>query len=255
MTITQALIVFPLVFLAGLVDAIAGGGGLISLPAYYMAGIPMHFAIGTNKTSAAIGTALTTYRFIKKGYIPWKLGLISTFCGLIGSFIGANIALQLDRDIFMKIMLAVVPVTAFILLTKGDFAAKREERPERTQAVMCFFIALFLGVYDGFYGPGMGTFLMILLTGWVHLDIQRANGICKAINMATNLAALFVYLTGGKVMLLLGLSAGVFGLCGNYVGSRFFERGNVRFIKAIMITVLTIFFVKLVVDVGVFGSF
>lgn len=245
----QLFIVCPLVFLAGLVDAIAGGGGLISLPAYYMAGVPIHFAIGTNKTSAAIGTALTTFRYVKKGYVPLKPGMVSVLFGLVGSYIGANIALSLDKEIFMKIMLVVVPVTAVILLTKGNFSVRRTPHSEGKTLMLCALIAFALGIYDGFYGPGMGTFLMILLTGVVHLSLQEANGICKVINMSTNLAALFVYLTGGKVILLLGLIAGVFGLLGNYVGARYFESGNTRLIKPLMILVLSVFFIKLVADI------
>lgn len=246
--ITHFLIVCPLVFLAGLVDAIAGGGGLISLPAYYISGVPMHFAIGTNKTSAAIGTALTTYRYVKKGYVPLKPGIVSIVFGLIGSYIGANIALHLDKEIFMKMMLFIVPLTAVILLTRGNFNIERTPLPMKKTLLLCSFIAFFLGIYDGFYGPGMGTFLMILLTGVVHLSLKEANGICKVINMSTNLAALYVYLTGGKVLFILGLTAGCFGLLGNYFGARYFESGNTRFIKPLMILVLTLFFVKLISD-------
>lgn len=247
--VTHFLIVCPLVFLAGLVDAIAGGGGLISLPAYYISGVPMHFAIGTNKTSAAIGTALTTYRYVKKGFVSLKPGIVSVVFGLIGSYIGANIALLLDREIFMKMMLVIVPFTAVILLTRGDLSAEREPLPLAKTLLLCSFIAFFLGIYDGFYGPGMGTFLMLLLTGAVHLSLREANGICKVINMSTNLAALYVYLTSGKVLLILGLVAGGFGLLGNYFGARYFESGNTKFIKPLMILVLSLFFVKLVKDI------
>lgn len=247
--LSHFLIVCPLVFLAGLVDAIAGGGGLISLPAYYISGVPMHFAIGTNKTSAAIGTALTTYRYVKKGFVPLKPGIVSVVFGLIGSYLGASIALHLDKEIFMKMMLVIVPLTAFILLTRGNFNVERAPLPMKKTLLLCSVIAFFLGIYDGFYGPGMGTFLMILLTGAVHLSLKEANGICKVINMSTNLAAFYVYLTSGKILFLLGMVAGVFGLAGNYIGARYFESGNTRFIKPLMILVLTLFFVKLVKDI------
>ena len=99
------LIVCPLVFLAGFVDAVAGGGGLISLPAYMIAGLPVHFAIGTNKLSSGMGTTLATARFAKNGYIAWKNALLCIVTALIGSSLGAKLALQLDDYYFKRLIL------------------------------------------------------------------------------------------------------------------------------------------------------
>ena len=92
----EYIIVCPLVFIAGFVDAIAGGGGLISLPAFILAGIPVHFAIGTNKMSASMGTVISTYRYAKNGYIKLKLAACSAICALIGSPLGAMISLKIE---------------------------------------------------------------------------------------------------------------------------------------------------------------
>lgn len=243
------LIVCPLVFLAGLVDAIAGGGGLISLPAYLISGLPVHYSIATNKMSAAMGTALTTYKYTKNGYVPLKLGAFCLVFALLGSSIGAKIALMISDETFKIIMLFIVPLTAIYLLTRGDFAKERKEIAEGRQILLCIPVSFFLGIYDGFYGPGMGTFLIIVLTGLVHLDLQKANGICKVINMSTNLAALTIFLLNAKVVLPLGLIAGCFSILGNYVGASYFEKGNTRFVKPLMITVLSIFFIKLILEV------
>lgn len=245
------LLISPLFFLAGLVDAIAGGGGLLSLPAYLFTGLPVHNAIATNKMAAAMGTGLSTYRYIKRGYVPLKLGLFCLIFGLIGSAIGAKIALMISDEVFKKIMLFIVPLTGLYLLTKGDLTRERKSLSQGRQILLSMPIAFFLGIYDGFYGPGMGTFLMIALTSLVHLDIKQANGICKIINMSTNVAALSVYLLSGKVLLVLGLSAGLIQVLGNYVGARYFESGHTRFIKPLMLTVLSLFFIKLVTELGV----
>lgn len=247
-TFIHYLIICPLVFLAGLVDAIAGGGGLISLPAYLITGLPVHMAIATNKLSAGMGTALTTYKFAKKGFIPLKLGLSCGFFGLIGSTIGARLALLLSDAIFKKVMLVIIPLTAIFLFTRGDFKDGEGREVGRAEIIKCCIIGLFLGVYDGFYGPGMGTFLMIAVTAWVGLSIKYANGVCKSINMATNTAALVVYLFSGKVIFELGLVAGCFGILGNYIGASYFEKGNTKLIKPLMIAVLLIFFVKIVLE-------
>ena len=105
----QYLIVCPLVFLAGFVDSVAGGGGLISLPAYLLAGLPAHFAIGTNKVSSAMGTAVATFRYSRSGYIDWKMGAGCTVFALAGSALGARIALLIDDNVFKIIMLFILP--------------------------------------------------------------------------------------------------------------------------------------------------
>ena len=109
--------------------------------------------------------------------------------------------------------------------------------------------ALVIGGYDGFYGPGTGTFLLLALTGLAHMELTRANGVTKAINLTTNLSALAVFLLGGKVLLPLGLVAGCFGILGNYLGTRFFIQGGVKFVKPVILVVLTIFFVKVILQV------
>ena len=111
LTALQFLIVCPLVFLAGLVDAMAGGGGLISLPAYLISGLPVHYAIGTNKLSSGMGTTLATWRFARSGYIHWKLALFCAVCALVGSTTGARLALLIPDAAFRVIMLVVLPLT------------------------------------------------------------------------------------------------------------------------------------------------
>ena len=106
------------------------------------------------------------------------------------------------------------------------------------------FIAFVIGIYDGFYGPGTGTFLLLLLTGVAHMGLKEANGITKAINLTTNLTALAVYLMNGKVIFLLGLTAGLFSIAGNYLGAKCFDKGGAKFVKPLMLVVLMIFFVK-----------
>ena len=106
------------------------------------------------------------------------------------------------------------------------------------------FIAFVIGIYDGFYGPGTGTFLLLLLTGVAHMGLKEANGITKAINLTTNLTALAVYLMNGKVIFLLGLTAGLFSIAGNYLGAKCFDKGGAKFVKPLMLVVLVIFFVK-----------
>ena len=109
-------IVCPLLFLTGFVDAIGGGGGLISLPAYLFAGLPIHSAIATNKLSSACGTSLTTIRFIRNGLVSVRLAVPSVIAAMIGSFCGARLSLMVQEDVMRQVLLIVLPVAAFFVL-------------------------------------------------------------------------------------------------------------------------------------------
>lgn len=247
-SILPFFIVCPLTFLGGLVDAMAGGGGLISLPAYLIAGLPAHMAIGTNKLSSGMGTTLATLRFAKSGYIQWGRGLLCALCAVVGSSLGARLALLLDDTVFKALMLVVLPLTALYVLRARSLDQVRPPLSWGKTTAIAMVVALVLGVYDGFYGPGTGTFLILLLTGLAHLSLTDANGTAKVINLTTNLSALAVFLFHGKVLLPLGLAAGCFSILGNYLGTRFFDQGGSRVVKPVMLGVLGVFFLKVLSD-------
>ena len=246
--IKELAIICPLVFLAGFVDAVAGGGGLISLPAHLIAGLPVHFAIGTNKMSAVMGTTLATTRYALKGYIPWRLSAFCVVCALVGSALGANAALMLSDHVFKIIMLVILPLTAAYVLRGRALSEEKEPYGTLRTTVISMAIAFVIGAYDGFYGPGTGTFIILLLIGCAHLTLQKANGTSKAINLTTNLSAMTVFLLNGKIIVPLALIGGLFNLAGSYFGSRSFEIGGAKIVRPIMCVVLTIFFVRVIMD-------
>ncbi|MCC8357306.1 MAG: sulfite exporter TauE/SafE family protein [Oscillospiraceae bacterium] len=247
-TALQFIIICPLIFLAGFVDAVAGGGGLISLPAYMIAGLPVHMAIGTNKLSSGMETALATWRFARNGYIVWKQAALCVICALLGSSAGAHLALLLSDEYFKIIMLIILPLTAFYVLRCHSLDLQNVPYSEKKTTILSMIVATVIGVYDGFYGPGTGTFLLLLLTAIAHMLLQSANGVAKVINLTTNLTALAVYLLNGKVILILGLTAGYFSVAGNYVGTWFFTRWGAKSVKPLMLVVLVIFFIKICSD-------
>ncbi len=246
----QFLIVCPLVFLAGFVDAVAGGGGLISLPAYLIAGLPVHYAIGTNKLSSGMGTAITTGRFARKGFIPWKQSGFYIISALIGSSIGASLALMLDDGIFKIIMLIILPLTALYIMKGKTLGAEKEPFSTQKTLLIGMAVALGIGAYDGFYGPGTGTFLLLFLTSAAHMRLETANGISKVINLTTNVMTLVLFAREGKVLALLGVTAGLFSIAGNYLGAGFFSKGGTRAVKPIMLTVLAIFFIRILLELN-----
>ena len=248
-SLTHFLIVCPLVFLAGYIDAVAGGGGLVSLPAYLISGLPAHYAIATNKLSSAMGTTLTTVRYAKDGFIPWKQAAFCVVFALIGSACGARLALLLDDEVFKIVMLFIIPVTAVYVFKSKALVCEKPPLSFTKTTVLSCVVALVIGAYDGFYGPGTGTFLLLLLTALAHMPLTTANGITKAINLTTNITALAVFMLNGKVLYPLGLAAGVFSIAGNYLGAKHFEKGGGKSVKPVMILVLTVFFIKVLYEV------
>ena len=231
-TFLQYAVICPLVMLAGFVDAIAGGGGLISLPGYLLSGLPVHNAIATNKMSSTMGTVLATFKFAKSGFIPWKLSLSCVVCAFAGSSLGANLALLMDAKIFMIFMLIVLPATGLYLTRGNVLVTEKSPYTYKKTVILSMVTALFLGVYDGFYG----------------LPLKEANGVTKVINSTTNIAALCIFLLHGKVLFPLGIIAGLFGMAGNYLGALYFEKGGARNVKPIILLVLSIFFCKIVYE-------
>ena len=243
------LLVCPLVFLGGFVDAVAGGGGLISLPAYLIAGLPVHNAIATNKLSSAMGTTTAVIRLTRSHYVPWKKALPCVAAALIGANIGARLALLVSDALFKRLMLVILPLTAFYITRSRSLDIARPELPPLKTALISTAIALVIGAYDGFYGPGTGTFLILLLTAFAHFPLGEANGVAKSINLATNISSLAVYLANGKVLPLLGFAAGLCGIAGNYIGITFFEHRGSRVVKPVMLAVLTLFFIRILSEI------
>lgn len=233
-------------FLAGIVDSIAGGGGLVSLPAYFIAGLPAHQAIATNKMGSTFGTILTLVRFIRNGLVNFRLAVPSVIAAVIGSALGAQISLHMDERILRNIMLVALPIVAFFVLNKHIFKDRGEVeiRIDRRTMLTAILSALFVGIYDGMYGPGAGTFLIIAFTVFGRLGLAQANGQTKVINATTNFTALVVYLMNGSVLLTLGICATISNMAGNYVGSSLAMTKGGAIVKPVILLVLGLLFLK-----------
>ena len=242
------LIVCPLVFLGGVIDAVAGGGGLITLPAYLLAGLPAHMASGTNKCGNAFGTFLSTGRFLKRGDVHLPSAVAGAAGALIGAWAGVRLNLIMPEQVLYYIMLAVVPVMAVFLLFKRDFGGEnRSGDLSRMQLlVMALGIGLVIGGYDGFFGPGAGTFLMLAFTGLCKFDLLTASGNTKVANSASNLASLITFGLAGKVMWTVGIPAALCGIAGNYLGSSLALKGGAKVIRPMFFVVLALLVARLI---------
>ncbi|MGB9615441.1 MAG: TSUP family transporter [Fervidobacterium sp.] len=251
-TFIDKLILFPLIFLAGFVDSIAGGGGLISLPAYLFIGLPGHYALGTNKLSSTIGTVFSTFRYAKGRAIVYSVGLPSVVGSLLGSYLGAKLALHISSERLKLILTLLIPLAAVFV-----FLGRVREKKNNNNVtlyniktyVISFLIGLSVGTYDGFFGPGTGTFLIILYVSILSLNHVCASGTAKIVNLASNIGALITFIVGGKVLYSLGLPAALFGILGNWLGSGLALKKGSKVIKPIILAVLVILFVKILSDI------
>lgn len=249
-TMKMLIIVCPLVFLAGLIDSVAGGGGIISLPAYMVAGLPPHLATGTNKCSSTFGTLFSTLRFMRSKKIHYIAALTSAGAALVGSPIGATINLIIEERYLGYTMLVLLPIIAIFLVFKKNFGDQENFKEEsRYKTIGLSLISGFLiGMYDGFFGPGTGTFLILIYTGIIGFDLVTASGNAKVVNLASNIAALVTFALNGKILWTIGLPAALFGIAGNWIGAGLAIKGGKKVIRPMFMVVLFLLMLKISYD-------
>lgn len=241
-------ILFPLMFLTGFVDSIAGGGGLISLSSLLAVGVPAHLALGTNKFSAFLGTGLAAFYFARKGYVKWRSALLAFLGALAGSAAGARLALLLNERILTWMLVVIIPLTALFILTHKEFGAvERESTPWRT-AAYSVLVGLGCGAYDGFFGPGTGIFLILAFTFILGFNLLTACGNAKVVNFASNIAAAATFMSSGNVDYALGIPCALCVIFGNIVGARTAVKNGAKIVRPMMLFVITLLLAKIVWD-------
>ncbi|MCL2575682.1 MAG: TSUP family transporter [Defluviitaleaceae bacterium] len=246
--ILQIVILCGLVFFGGFIDSIAGGGGLITLPAYVLTGVPMHMALGSNKFSSTFGTAFSAFNFLRNGKVYVKAIPVSVVMALGGSSFGAWVALLVDGNILRWILVFMIPVIAVVVLVKKNFGAENRSDTLRQSIIImgAGIAALVIGFYDGFFGPGTGTFLILIFTVFLRFDLVTANGNTKIINLSSNVGSLVTFLISGQVIFALAVPAAVFGILGNLAGSGLAIKIGPKIIRPILVVVLVLLLVNLI---------
>ncbi len=245
------LIICPLCFLAGFVDSIAGGGGIISIPAYLIAGLPVKLAYGTNKFAMAIGTSVSAGNFLRNR----KVSLVAAFAAvpgaLIGAYGGTSLALALDDRILKIALMIALPLLAIFLFTRRSFgSATAAAAPLSRERLVptAFVTGLVIGAYDGFIGPGTGTFLILAFVSLMNLGLVEASGSAKIVNLSSNIASMITYLANGKVVFLIAIPAAACAILGNLIGSHLAIHRGARFIRPVIIGVLFLLFLRFLSD-------
>lgn len=247
------LIVCPLIFLGAFVDSVAGGGGLITLPAYLMAGLPAHLAAGTNKVVAGPGSLVASIRYFRSGKIRLRVALLAGIGSLIGGFVGAEIAKSLDASVLQTLMLVALPFMAVFLAVRKNFGQETVEKDidVRKETLISLAVGLGIGLYDGIIGPGTGTLLIMAFTAFLSIDMVTASGCAKVANLASNIAAATSYIMGGHVLWKLALPALCCSMLGGFCGSQYAIRGGGKRIRGMIFVVLGLMFVKILYELFV----
>ena len=245
-------LVLPFIFLAGLIDSIAGGGGLISLPAYWSVGIPPHLALGTNKFSSCCGTLFSTANYFKARMIDIPVAVISAGFALIGSWLGASSALKVSPAVLNYLLIFLIPAVAVFSLLKRNMGMQSTAQllAKSYRLIISAITGLGIGFYDGFFGPGTGTFLLLIYTSLLHYDFVTGNGNTKVVNLASNLAAVITFAFAANIYYPLAIPGAICGIVGNVVGSKLvIARGN-KLIKKVFILSLVLLFTRILYNLA-----
>jgi uncharacterized protein len=249
-TLQLFLIILPAVFLAGLVDSIAGGGGLLSLPAYMAAGLPPHYVLGNNKFSSSFGTFFATLRYHQHGLIDVRMALLSAFFALGGSFLGSSAVLLLHPDFLRYLLIVLVPLVAVFTLANRSLGKENQSQQQSgtKKYTLAALASLLIGFYDGFFGPGTGMFLILFFTLALKYDFVTANANTKVVNLASNIAAVITFIINGKVIFAIGIPAAFAGIAGNLLGAKLVIKRGSSVIRPVFIFTLLLLFGKILYD-------
>ena len=238
---TDSLWFYPVLFLAGLfgglIDSIAGGGGLITLPVALAVGMPPKVALGTNKFQASFGSFTATYYYIRHKVVnvrEVRLGIVFT---LIGAAAGAWAVQQIDSSILNQVipfLLLVIVIYTLVTPKFGDV----DRHPRASYTIFYVIAGVALGFYDGFFGPGVGSFWAMAIVFWLGANLTKATGITKVMNFTSNIISCLLFLSGGFVWFGAGVSMAVGQIIGARMGSRMVIRKGTALIRPLYIAIV-----------------
>lgn len=238
LTPTMVGLLVAAAFAAGVVDAIAGGGGLLTVPALFATGLPPHLALGTNKGQAAFGAASALLRYAREGLLDRTLAPQSFLAGFAGSAVGVTAALYLSPGLLKGVVLLLLPTVALWLLLRRPVAGGEDLPLDAGQRRRLAGGSLVLGGYDGFFGPGTGTLLIGLFASAGGRSLRRASADAKAVNLGSNLAALLGFLWAGQVVWAVALPMALAQALGAQLGARMTLRGGDVLVRRLVVLVV-----------------
>ncbi|MSU58607.1 MAG: hypothetical protein EXS35_10595 [Pedosphaera sp.] len=241
----------PLLFvvgaIAGFVDSIAGGGGLIALPALLSCGLDPRHALGTSKLQSSFGSGSAAWHYARAGTVDFKDCQRAFLLSAVGAAIGTLTVQQLDPSFLGRVMPVLLVAVAVYSLLRPELGAV-DRQPRMSRAWFDATFVLFIAIYDGFFGPGAGTFWTMAFVLVMGFNLTRATGYTKVVNFASNLTSLGFFLAAGQVHLAAGLTMGAGQLLGARLGSGMVVKRGTKFIRPVFITVVLALTGKLLYD-------
>lgn len=233
---TTWIIIFIITgFIAGYIDSIAGGGGMIQVPVLLYSGIPPIFVLATNKMASLFGTLIATIKYYLSKKISIRVVSIAIIPCLIASFIGSKLVMYVPNEVIKWAILIAIPIALLFLLKKS--AEIKEENTKLTNKNIILATAP-IGFYDGILGPGTGTYMTISMKKFLHLDYIISTASTKPLNLATNIGSAIAFVLAGKVLWMIAIPMAIANMAGSYVGSHYAIKGGEVFIKKVLIFVL-----------------
>lgn len=229
---------------AGFIDSIAGGGGLITVPALLAVGIPPHMALGTNKLQSTFGSGTAALHYGGSGLLKKeKLGVGVLFT-LIGAALGTWLIQLIPADFLNKLIPFIMLIMFFYTLLSPDLG-KKEQHSRIHKGLFYMLAGLTIGFYDGFFGPGTGSFWTITLVTMVGFDLKSATANTKVVNFTSNVVSLSVFLIGGKVIFIAGIAMAMGQVCGAWMGSHLVIRKGTKFVRIFFLLVVALTIIRM----------
>ncbi len=232
-------------FVAGFVDSIAGGGGIISLPVLLSVGILPHEALGTNKLQGSFGSFTAAVNYARKGLVSFKQIIPGVLFTAVGAMLGTVVIQMLSVE-FLRHVIPLLLVAVFLYTLFSPDMGRRESGPKLPALLFYGMAGLLLGFYDGFFGPGTGSFWTLAFVLFLGLDLKKATAHTKITNFTSNIVALVVFVMGGKVLFFAGIIMGTGQMVGAFLGSKLVIRNGVGFVRVFFLTVVAVTVTKLV---------
>lgn len=244
LSIQVCALLFGAAFLGGFVDSIAGGGGIITIPALLAVGIPPHAALGTNKLQASFGSLTATLNYRRGGMVRGRDLVHGILFTAIGAFLGTTTIQAISADVLGHVIPILLLVIFVYMLRSPQLGAAHQ--PHKMRPLLFYFLfGLLIGFYDGFFGPGTGSFWTVAFVAWLGFDLRKATAHTKVLNFTSNLVALVFFMAGGNVFVVAGMMMGVAQVAGAFLGSHLVLNRGTRFVRVFFLAVVAVTIGKL----------
>ncbi|MGQ0829887.1 MAG: sulfite exporter TauE/SafE family protein [Bacteroidota bacterium] len=246
------VLIFAFAFLAGFIDSIVGGGGLIQMPALLIlfSNMPIPTLMGTNKFAAFSGTSIATLRYIKLVDIPWKSILPAIVTALVFSFLGARVVSSINKEDIKVIVLCLLIAVAIYTFLRKDFGLNHAPKLNAFKTVVYSLLAgAVLGFYDGFFGPGTGSFLIVIFISVFGFNFLTSSVSAKLVNCATNISALSYFIYTGQIAYEIAIPIALFNMVGSFLGAKVAIKKGSAFIRTLFLFIVTCMILKFGYDI------